>query len=277
MQGRSQTSRGSLGAGKPHTLAPGSTHRRRHLHHGFHGRVQNGIHNTAHVIASSESARRAVGDALTAQRAAGIGDGQIVTHDHLHRRAYAREVPHAAMLHLVADGHAAHALDALAAVALQRKIGIPRLRHRQGLVGILHVEGTGKEAQGAGVLTHARGTQGAMAIHDGLQVRPTRRSHLRGVGAHHHALGRSGIASRHQTLALHLYQAHPARANAVQILQIAQRGNVNARGHGGFKQRGALGHLHSLAVQRDGYHTSSPLPVSAPMPYTSHRRQRRHS
>ena len=116
-----------------------------------------------------------------------------------------------------------------------------------------------------------------MVVHDGLQVRPTRRGYLRGVGAHPHALAHSSVAGGQKPLAFHIYQAHAARADAVEVLQVAQRGDFHASRRGRFQHHGALGGLHRAAVYGDGYHASSPLPVSAPIPYTSQRKQRPHS
>ena len=218
-----------------------------------------------------------MGDALAAQGAPGLGDGQVVAHDDLRGRPHPREVPHRAVLHLLADGHAAHALDALAAVALQREVGVPGRRLGQGTRGVGQVEGTGKIAQGAGVLAHARGAQRPMIVHDGLQVRPSGRRYLRGVGAHPHALAHGGVAGGRKPLAFHVHQTHAARADAVQVLQVAQRGDGHTSRRGRVQHARALGGFHRLTVYRDSYHASSPLPVSAPMPYTSQRRHRPHS
>ena len=218
-----------------------------------------------------------MGDALAAQGAPGLGDGQVVAYDDLRGRPHPREVPHRAVLHLLADGHAAHALDALAAVALQREIGVPRRRLGQRARGVCQVEGARKVAQGAGVLAHAGGAERAVIIHDGLQIRPSGHCYLRRVGAHHHALAHGGVAGGRKPLAFHVHQTHAARADAVQVLQVAQRGDLHAGRRGRFQHRGALGGFHGATVQRNGYHASSPLPVSAPMPYTSQRRHRPHS
>ena len=118
VQSRGQASRRRLLARKPQALAPGRAHGRRHLHHGFHRRIQNGLHDKAHVVAGRQRPGRAMGDTLAAQGAAGLGDGQVVAHDDLRGRADPRVVPYRAVLHLLANGHAAHALDALAAIAL---------------------------------------------------------------------------------------------------------------------------------------------------------------
>ena len=277
VQGRGQASRRRLLAGKPQALAPGRAHGRRHLHHGFHRRIQDGLHDEAHVVTGRKRPGGAMGDALAAQGAPGLGDGQVVAHDDLRGRADPREVPHGAVLHLLADGHAAHALDALAAVALQREVGVPGRRLGQGTRGVGQVEGTGKIAQSAGVLAHARGAQRPMIVHDGLQVRPSGRRYLRGVGAHPHALAHGGVAGGRKPLAFHVHQTHAARADAVQVLQVAQRGDGHTSRRGRVQHARALGGFHRLTVYRDCYHASSPLPVSAPMPYTSQRRQRPHS
>ena len=71
-----------------------------------------------------------MGDTLTAESTVSFPDRLMSRHIHGRSGAGSLHIPDAKPLDLVADLHAAHALDALRGIADQREILIPRLIFR---------------------------------------------------------------------------------------------------------------------------------------------------
>ena len=97
-----------------------------------------------------------MGDALTAQRAAGLFDGQSVAYAHVQACRAVLDVPHVAALHLVAHLHAAQAAHALRAIADEREALVPGREGRLLFVGhVEDVELLGEILQHAVAVAHA--------------------------------------------------------------------------------------------------------------------------
>ena len=215
-------------------------------------------------------------DALAAQCAARLVDGQAVLDEHVHVRARTRMFPNGAVLDLGALRHAAHAFDALRSIANKGERLVPQTLFGQVVTRIVNVELTGKLAQGARLLTHAGSAFVTVALHERLQILATCCNHARRGRVDNHALAHFRVARRNE-LAVALHQANTARCDIVETLHPAERGDVNTSFTASAENGHTLVYLHFLAVDNQVYHVSSPLPVSAPMPNTSQRKQRPHS
>ena len=215
-------------------------------------------------------------DALAAERASSGVDVQALFHEDVHVGAGSRMLPNRAVLHLCALGHAAHALDALGRIANQRERLVPRRLLGQEEIGICNIELACKAAKGAGLLAHAGAALVPMRLHESLHVGATRLYHARRARLDDHAFAHNRIA-RGDKFAVALDEADTTRRDVVDPLHPAQGGNVDPGLAASAKQGHAFLDLNFLPIDRQVYHASSPLPVSAPIPNTSQRRQRPHS
>src|SRR5258708_1952248 len=85
-----------------------------------------------------------------------------------------------------------------------------------------------------------------------LEHHPPTRAHPLGVGAHGHGgLGFPRARRHERPRSLHLHHAHPAHVHRGEVLQVAQRGRVDALPSARLQQRGALGDAYRLPVDRD--------------------------
>ncbi len=145
-----------VGAFEPEPFAPRGAHRRGHLGHAHRVEVGQGSQHRIGVVALAQGAGRAMGNALAAQRAAGILDGQAVAHVHVEPRGAVLDVPHIAALHLGAHLHAAQAAHALRAIADEGEARIPALVRRVlGVRHVQHVELARQRLQHAIAVAHA--------------------------------------------------------------------------------------------------------------------------
>jgi len=106
-----------------------------------------------------------------------------------------------------------------------------------------------------------------------LHVDLASRTNLGAVGTHDHAIEHGVVACGHQLIdPLHLNDADPACADLVEVLEIAQGGDVDVRLSGGVENGRVLGHAHLAPVDGYGYHCSILPPRKAPNPKWSQRR-----
>lgn len=85
------------------------------------------------------------------------------------------------------------------------------------------------------------------------------------LGAHDHAVEGHVVARGDELVgALDLHDAHAAAADLVQVLEVAQGGDLDARPRRRLKDGGALGHLDANAVDGKPYHCSILPPRNAP-------------
>ena len=75
-----------------------------------------------------------------------------------------------------------------------------------------------------------------------------------GVGLDHHAVRNGHYTSGGKSAGSSIHQAHTAGANLVDVLQVAQGGNLDIGRTGGFKHRSAGRNLHLDAIYRQRYH-----------------------
>ncbi len=98
-----------------------------------------------------------------------------------------------------------------------------------------------------------------------LDVHPSGEAHLWAVGAHDHAVEGHVVARGDELVgAFDLHDAHAAAADLVQVLEVAQGGDLDARPRRRLKDGGALGHLDANAVDGKPYHCSILPPRNAP-------------
>ena len=207
-----------------------------------------------------------MGDALSAEYAVRVFEIAVIAHVHGGPGAGARHVPDVHALDFVADLDAAHALDALAGLPdngdAQVHVGALRL----DLIGlVVDVQVVGELLELTVAAPHTNGTVGIVLGENQPEVRFPGVTHSRGVGVNHHALQDFRVAGGDQALrALHLHHAHAAGGDLVQLLQIAQVGNGDARLFRRVQDGGPLGGGQLPAVDCKVYHFSTRPPLKIP-------------
>ena len=236
------------------------------LNHGGDLRVCQRVQHPVGVVTGGQSAGGAVGDALTAEGAVAVLE--IAADSHIYRGAGAGayHVPDVHSLNLVADLNTAHTLDALAGLADHGNVHFqmaPFRLHRVGL--IMDVQIVGQTLQFAVSAADAGGAGGVMLGENEPQVGFAGLPDFGRVGVNGHAFHHAGVAGGHQSVSpFHFYHAHPAGADLVDVLQIAQVGDRDAQLRGSLHNGGAVFYGHSLAVDRDVYHFSIRPPLKLP-------------
>ena len=268
LEHRHHTADGGLLQTQAEALAPGGADSRRDLHHADLFRIVERRKNLVGIVTGAQRAHGTVGDALAAIGTAGILQLQPVAHAHTGMGAGAGHVPDVHVLDLIAERNAAHAIDALGRFTDQNVLVVPGAEHgllREGQ--IQHVHFPGQRLQRAVAAAGAAGAVGVVAGEDQLDVQPPCSAHAGRIGTDHHALFTGGVAGSHQQIvALYLYHAHPAGADLIHILQIAQRGDPQTQLAGSGKDRRSLFNRDDPSVDGQGYHASFLPPRNAPYP-----------
>ncbi len=104
-----------------------------------------------------------------------------------------------------------------------------------------------------------------------LQRDGARLAHGVGVGAHHHAVLHAGVArSRQPVLAFDFHHAHAARADVVQVGEVAQRRDGDPGRARRLEDGRVVGRLYGVAVYDDlcgiAYHVATSWLHVAPKP-----------
>src|SRR5699024_9931038 len=250
-------------------LAPGGADRRRDLDHRDRLGVLDGPQHRLDVVPLPQSAHRAVGDALAAQRAVGLPDGAVFRHVDPGVAAGGHQVPDVQALDLVADLDAAHALDALGGVPDQGEGAVPAAQFfgRQ-----VFPKGVGHQAQVVGqglqlavAAAHAEGALGVVPAEDQLQVGAPGQPDPGVVGVDGHALGHHVVAGGDElVLPFHLDAAQPAGADLVDPFQVAQVGDMDPGREGGVQDGGPFRHADGPAVDVQRYHLIFLPPLNTP-------------
>ena len=259
---------GGLLLGKAQAFAPGGAHRRRDLHDGDNVRIGNVPEHLLGVIPLPQGAHGAVGDALSAQGAPGILDAEAVPNAHGGAGAYALHIPDAHVLDLFTGADAAHALDALGIFTNQGIALVPLDVPRLFFIGEredVHV--VGQPLQSTVAAADAGGAVTVVLGQDQLHVDLAGLAGTLAVGVDHHALFHIGVAGGAQAVtALHLHHADPASADLVQVLEIAQGGNVDAQTVGSLQNGPFFWNGDFFLVDGQGYHFFVLPPLNAPKP-----------
>ena len=245
---------------------PGGPDRRGHLDHGDLLGVGQGVEHPAGVVVLLQTAHGTVGHALAAEGAVGVCQRPGPGHADGGAGTGAHQVPDVHTLDLVADLDAAHTADA--AVFKPHHGGAEiRLNGPQVLdiVVAQQVIVVGELLELAVAAAGALGTADVVLGQQQPQVHPAGLTDPGGVGVDHDALGHLGVAGGHQALfPLHLHHADAAGADLVDVLQVAQGGNIQAHGTGGLQNGGALRHGDGSVVDGQRYHLISRPPLKMP-------------
>ena len=249
-------------------LAPSSTHGGSNLHDDDLVRVGESVEDALGVITLAKGARRAVSDALAAEGTAGLIDGNAALHAHARVARAVGEVPHARGLDLLAHLDAAQTVDALVVVADERIVLVPGLMGQVLLVG----QGRYAEVVGNGLQRAVARTDAARALRvvtreQELHVDLPRETDLGAVCADDHAVEHRVVAGGDELVdALDLNDAGTAGADFVEVLEIAERRNLDVGPGGRIENRGVLGNADGTTVDSDVYHCSILPPRKAPKP-----------
>ncbi len=169
--------------------------------------------------------------------------------------AAADEVDRADRLDLLAHPHALAAQDALGRVAHDRRardVHACRRSRRRSSAGGGRRARAARSCSWQSLLRDAVQAVVRVVGEQQLDERPARVDGARRVGLDLHAGGRRERAARHEAaLALDLDHAHPAGAARRQALEVAQRGNLDARPSRRREQRLAVLRLDRPAVHLD--------------------------
>ena len=257
-------------------LSPGGADGGSHLHHGDLVGISQGGEDLAGVVPLLQATHGAVGDALAAEGAVGLGQGAGPGDAHGGAGAGAHNVPDAHALDLVADLDAAHALDAAVLQADHRIAQVVG-----GVAQVLDVVLAQQVVVVAQLLELAVAAAGALGALDvvlaqqQVQVHPAGLTDTGRVGVDHHALPHHVVAGGDQALlAVHLHHADAAGADLVDVVQIAESGDLDPVGAGRLQNGGAVGHGDGFVVDGQRYHFVLLPPLKMPYPKWSQRRQR---
>ena len=247
-------------------LRPRGPHRRGHLDHGDLFGVGQSIEHPAGIIPLLQTAYGAVGHALTAEGAVGVGQSPGSGHANGGAGTSAHQIPDVHALDLVAYLDAAHTADAAVFKPYYRCAEI--LLNRPKVLDIVvaqQVIVVGELLELAVAAAGAFGTADIVLGQQQPQIHPARLPDPGGVGMYHDALGYLGIAGGYQALfSLYLHHTDAAGANLVDILQVAQGGYIQTRGAGGLQNGGALRHGDGSVVDGQRYHLMSRPPLKMP-------------
>ncbi len=198
-------------------LSPARTDRGRDLEHRRDFRVVDCPEDLCRVIPLGERTHGTVGDALAAEGAVGLLQGVDLCHIHARLGTSVDDIPDPGLLHLLADLHAAHALDALLVVPDQREVGRRLLLWQVLRIGVVQdVQIPCDVLQAAAAAPHAGRAGGVVLREDELHVGPSCLQRPCGVRVNHHALVHRIVAGGEQPLiSLHLDDADPAGADLI--------------------------------------------------------------
>ena len=265
-QRRGQTRDGGLPGLHAELFAPGGADGRRDLdEHDLFG-IVDGVEHFLGVVAFVQRAHGAVGDALAAQGAVGVFEAIDAGHVDGGLGAGVDHVPDVGVLDLVADLHAAHALDAERKVADERKVGagppadVMLFKRR-----VVDVELVGDALQFAVAAAHARRTMVVVLGEDHAHVGAAGLAGFFAVGVNDHALFDGIVAGREEALVpFHLDDADAAGADLVDAFEETERGDPDPRGLGGVEDRRSFRNLDAFAIDDDVYHFSTRPPLNTP-------------
>ena len=215
-----------------------------------------------------QRAHRTVGDALAAQRAIRLADGAVTGDVDGGTGAGAFQIPDVQALDLIADLHAAHALDALGGIPDQGEILVPGLTLQPLLKGqLVDVQIAGNVLQRAVAVAETGGALAVVLGKDQLHGVTSVTADRGAVGVDHHALFHHVVAGGDQPLlAFQLHHAHAAGGDLVDFLQKAKLGDCNVILRGRLHDGRALGRADGQPVNCQVYHTFSLPPLNRPKP-----------
>ena len=235
---------------QPKLLRPCRTHGGRDLHHRHNARIVDRVIDPARIIALAQRRRWAVGDALAAVSAFRILNAAVIRRIHHHARTGAEQIPYLHRLHLVAHLDAAQALHAFVVFADERRGVVHSLAPQLfGKMRPAHIKVGRKRLERAVAAARTVGAGGIMVREDQPQIHAARLARLGAVGENDHTVRHHIVAGGNQAFhALHLHAAEAAGCDLVEILQVAQRGDMDIEPARRFEDRGILRHSNAFMI-----------------------------
>ena len=257
---------GSLFLGQAQMLGPGGTDGRSHLHDGGQLRILHAGVDTLQIVTGAQRTHGTMGDTLAAEGAVRLPQGSVERNAHGGAAAGAHHVPDMHALDLVTDLDAAHALDALALVADQVVGDIPGLVGDVLGIGIIdQVIVPGQLLEGAVAVTDAQRAVGIVLGQNEAQIDAAGALDPVGGSMDHHTIPHSGGTGGNQSFqTFHFHHADPAGGDLIDLLQIAEGGDLDADGLGSIEDRGLSVNCDLQAVDRQSYHFSFRPPLKLP-------------
>ena len=247
-------------------LGPGCADRGCDLHDSNPVWVLQGVEDGARVVPLDEACGGTVGNALAAVGALRLGDVPVAGDVDGRPGAGSGDVPDVHILDAVADLDAAHTLDALVFVPDQGRVIAPAFAAQLCLVGgVDQVMVVGQLLQGAVSAANAQSAAGVVLGENEPQVCPSRGPDLRTVGVDDHTVLHQIFTCRDEPhVADNLDSADAARADLVDVLEIAEGWNLNFCHAGSFQNRRILRDLDHFVVNRYRYHALFRPPLKLP-------------
>ncbi len=203
------------------------------------------------LVIFDDGAGGAVGGALAALHAGRLGKRDVAGRGHAGVDAAVQERKRPDILQLLADLHAAAALDALGEIQDDGAIGIVGRDRGDDALDALGADAEvgGERLQFARAVAAAGEAAVGMRREEQFEHRAADLGELAAVGGDIHVLDNRGAAGpRHARLAGDLDDAHPAGGGRLNVVVLAEGGNFHLHLPGGFEDGRAGGHGDGLAV-----------------------------
>ena len=230
-QGGDHPAHSGLAGLQAQLLGPSGPDGGRHLDDSDFIGVCQSVKNLLGVVPLPQSAHRALGDTLAAQRAVRLFDFPVQRNVYCGAGTGGRHVPDIQTLDLVADLDAAHTFDAFGGVPDQGEALVPAEGGDflfKGDVQDIQVVGNG--LQRAISAADAGGALSVVLRKQQLHIDAPGFADLGAVGQHFHSFFHRVVAGGDQLVhAGQLHHAHPAGADIVDIPQITQAGDLYPR------------------------------------------------
>ena len=218
------------------------------------------------IVALLQCADRTVGHTLTAIGAEGLGKAVRLCRSDSRPGAGADQIPDMHALHLIAHLHTAHTLDAAVFKAQNGRGVVDRRRTQLFLIGRAEqIIVVGELLQLAVAAARTLDAVYLVLAEKKLEIHAPRHAHLLRIRVDDHTLVNLIVArGNKRILSLDLDHADAAGADLVEVLEIAERWNVNIGRACRFQNAGSLRHADGFAVNDQAYHRSILPPLKMP-------------
>ena len=218
------------------------------------------------IVAFLQCTDRTVGHTLAAIGAEGLGKAVRLCRTDGRPGAGADQIPDMHALHLIAHLHAAHTLDAAVFKAQNGRGVVDRRRTQLFLIGRAEqIIVVGELLQLAVSAARTLDAVYLVLAEKKLEIHAPRHAHLLRIRVDDHTLVNLIVArGNKRILSLDLDHADAAGADLVEVLEIAERWNVNIGRACRFQNAGPLRHADGFAVNDQAYHRSILPPLKMP-------------
>ena len=235
----------SVPGGRPKASPRATRTDGRDLHHAVLGRVVQRLPHGGGLVVLDDGAGGAVVGALAALHAGRLGERDVAGRRHAGVDAAVEEGKRPDVLHLLADLDAPAAFDALGEVEDDGAVGVVGREVRHAALDVLDADAEvgGERLELAGAVAAAGEAAVGVVGEDELEHGAADLGELAAVGGDLHALddGRAAGA-RHAALAGDLHDAQAAGGGGLQVVVLAERGDLDLHLAGGLEDGGAGGH-----------------------------------